>query len=422
MALTKVSYSLVNGASINVLDYGADASGVASSSDAFTAAMAAGNNVYVPAGTYKLSSAITVPSGVHLFGLGGVTINKAFNGNAITLSSLGSITGVNLNGNGASYTGVGILINDGTPGQNSGKQLIQNCRIYDTASYCVEYSGDGVGYASTVQLCELSVYNNAVAAIKWPNTDTLNGNRKILNCECNLGPLVNVGGADNGLVDGNICGVSVAAGVCVIFPSSANRKIVFANNRFASAGLDVSVDGYDHTFTGNVFAGGVIFASTTGTISFDASNVCTTVVDNSTNGTNQIYIKAVAYTPTWQSDTIQPAIGNGFLTGIFSRSGRNVFAQINALFGSTTTFGTGAYFFSAPFVSATLASGNTRAVGQVIGVSSGVSYVLGCAYIDPNSSQIHIVSNAGTSDWNPTNPVTWKNGDSISISIQYVLK
>ena len=57
MPLTKVSYSMISGSAVNVLDYGADPTGVADSTSAiqaaFTAAIAAGNNVYYPAGIYK---------------------------------------------------------------------------------------------------------------------------------------------------------------------------------------------------------------------------------------------------------------------------------------------------------------------------------------------------------------------------------
>lgn len=57
MALTKVSFSLITGASFNVLDYGADPTGVANSTDAFIAAANAitaadGGTLVIPNGTY----------------------------------------------------------------------------------------------------------------------------------------------------------------------------------------------------------------------------------------------------------------------------------------------------------------------------------------------------------------------------------
>ena len=60
MSLTKVSYSMIDGAPINVLDYGADPTGTADSYAAFVAALAAGNYVYVPSGTYKLTQTLSI--------------------------------------------------------------------------------------------------------------------------------------------------------------------------------------------------------------------------------------------------------------------------------------------------------------------------------------------------------------------------
>lgn len=55
MSLTKATYSMIEGAPVNVLDYGADPTGVANSSAAFAAAVATGKSVFVPAGVYKAS-------------------------------------------------------------------------------------------------------------------------------------------------------------------------------------------------------------------------------------------------------------------------------------------------------------------------------------------------------------------------------
>lgn len=61
MSLTKVSYSMINGAYVNVLDYGADPTGATPSDSAFQAAIdaAAGRVVYAPAGTYRINTQLT---------------------------------------------------------------------------------------------------------------------------------------------------------------------------------------------------------------------------------------------------------------------------------------------------------------------------------------------------------------------------
>lgn len=55
MALTKVTYSMIDSAPANVLDYGADPTGVADSTPAFTLALAASLKIYIPAGTYLVT-------------------------------------------------------------------------------------------------------------------------------------------------------------------------------------------------------------------------------------------------------------------------------------------------------------------------------------------------------------------------------
>lgn len=70
MSLTKVSYSMIDGAIVNVLDYGADPTG---SADSTTAVQAAINSitrgtVFFPAGTYKTSANLALRSNVNMQG------------------------------------------------------------------------------------------------------------------------------------------------------------------------------------------------------------------------------------------------------------------------------------------------------------------------------------------------------------------
>lgn len=59
MSLTKATYAMIDGAASNVLDFGADPTGVASSVSAFNSALNNGGGiVYVPTGTYKLNSQV----------------------------------------------------------------------------------------------------------------------------------------------------------------------------------------------------------------------------------------------------------------------------------------------------------------------------------------------------------------------------
>jgi len=59
MSLTKASYSMITGAPINVLDYGADPTGTTDSTNAIQNAINAGSFIYIPTGTYKITSSLT---------------------------------------------------------------------------------------------------------------------------------------------------------------------------------------------------------------------------------------------------------------------------------------------------------------------------------------------------------------------------
>lgn len=79
MALTKATYSMINGAVVNVLDYGADPTGATDSTAAIQAAIDSSDNssVYVPSGTYLLNSSVVI-NGVGT--VEGVEVGRCFEG------------------------------------------------------------------------------------------------------------------------------------------------------------------------------------------------------------------------------------------------------------------------------------------------------------------------------------------------------
>lgn len=72
MSLTKVTYSMIEGAAANVLDYGADPTGVADATTAIQAAINSGKPVYLPKGAYLVDPDIglVVANGTVIFGDG----------------------------------------------------------------------------------------------------------------------------------------------------------------------------------------------------------------------------------------------------------------------------------------------------------------------------------------------------------------
>lgn len=71
MALTKVTYSMIEDAPVNVQDFGAVGDGVTDDTSAFNAAVAAldsGGILFVPQGKYRLTDEIALPGGISVVG------------------------------------------------------------------------------------------------------------------------------------------------------------------------------------------------------------------------------------------------------------------------------------------------------------------------------------------------------------------
>lgn len=119
----------------------------------------------------------------------------------------------------------------------------------------------------------------------------------------------------------------------------------------------------------------------------------------------------ISYTPTWTASGTAPAIGNGTLTGSYKKLGKLLFLKVRWIAGSTTTFGTGQYFFALPG-GVTAGIGTEQAlVGKGFDASTGFNYVL-AGFITSGNNKIEAVSNAAGAV-GQTSPVTWANGDGL---------
>ena len=96
MSLTKVSYSMIQGECANVLDFGADPTGVADSTAAFNAAIASNRSIFIPNGTYTVSD-VGVVDGLQVTGnsVRDVLLQVGTNGSgAFTYATAGVGTGM----------------------------------------------------------------------------------------------------------------------------------------------------------------------------------------------------------------------------------------------------------------------------------------------------------------------------------------
>lgn len=115
-----------------------------------------------------------------------------------------------------------------------------------------------------------------------------------------------------------------------------------------------------------------------------------------------------SYAVAWSSGGTQPAIGNGTLEGRYLQAGKLVGIDIRFIAGSTTTFGTGQYFFSLP------ANARISTVPfPCYLLDSGTANKAAIAFVSSGLDVVAMVAN--TSDVAATVPHTWANGDSIHI-------
>jgi hypothetical protein len=126
------------------------------------------------------------------------------------------------------------------------------------------------------------------------------------------------------------------------------------------------------------------------------------------------------YTPSFLAETgTAPSLGNGTLTGAYTRIGRLVQAQIKLLLGSTTTMGSGGVLqFGIPFT----ASSVYGATGTAYIDDTGTGWTIGFPTL--RSSTILDISLAapgviGTARMTSTAPMVWTTGDSLVISFVY---
>lgn len=135
-------------------------------------------------------------------------------------------------------------------------------------------------------------------------------------------------------------------------------------------------------------------------------------------------IKALAdaytsYSPTWTASSSNPAIGNGTLTGGYTRVGKFISFRIAITMGSTTTFGSGQWRLTLPvaarnelwgfFVTARDNSGPARYAVYASWSSSG--------YIELYAP----ATTAGNADRTLTSgvPFTWATDDNLFVHGEY---
>jgi hypothetical protein len=142
MSLTKVTYSMIAGSPVNVLDYGADSTGVTDSTSSIIAALLAGSGktVVFPEGTYIVDgSLLRIYSGTTVFGYG-ATLKLKADSYSTTAYFLGTNTGITYDAGYATTSDVAIfgLTIDGNIANVTTTNSCYGINAYKTSGFLVQ--------------------------------------------------------------------------------------------------------------------------------------------------------------------------------------------------------------------------------------------------------------------------------------------
>ena len=136
-----------------------------------------------------------------------------------------------------------------------------------------------------------------------------------------------------------------------------------------------------------------------------------------------------SYTPAWTGATANPAIGNGTITGRYLLNQRMCFVNIEVVMGSTTTFGTGSWFFSTPpkpdnSGDALAHVDDVPCCGSAKLTDTGTLDCVGTSVIDAAASRIYVVgtSHAATGIVAAAVPFTWASTDRLVLSLAFPVR
>lgn len=383
--------------------------------------------VEIPYGSYSLTGTLTLLTGQTLIGIGGrPTITRAFAGTMINASAaVTNLTNLDIRGAGATYsnttTDIAVLYSNGS----NYYQSMTNVWIIDNAGPCISFSASDAGSMSKFVGCIFQRTTVTNPAVVLPTSLDTVGYREFYDCRGGGSWLLRFNSGINTKIIGGDC-------VNLDFSGSdgVSLRAVVNGVRIATGGANFTVYGNDSAIVGCVIAGpGVITgAASRNNISGNVLQAGQTWTDNSTaTGTNMNIIDYAFYdlsaaspTTEWGADSVAPALGNGTLSTYVTRQGRALKIDILLTMGSTTTFGTGNWYFKLPapfstWVAAAAANGSVRMLDNT------TAWFVGTSHVAAGANKIYIYPDNSGGQVSSTVPFTWAQNDTLALSIEYIL-
>lgn len=396
---------------VSVKDFGAVGDGVTDDTAAFVAAYTAhpGSAIYMPDPSvgYLIKSLLTLPANTVFFGetRQQTKLLHGYNGDFAVLGSGSGFENCWIDGQGATYTGR-CFVFSGT----SGQQIRRGVRVSNFDGE-VEYFSVNAGSQSIAYDVRYSRTNAGTGtnrfAIVIDSTQKLSAvPRKFFGVETDGTCSFDFGGCNNVFVSGSF--------LADLKYTADSRAVLITGSRIANQAA-LTVDGHNNTIVGCDLSPVITIASGADNIAIQGNSYNNIeIVDNSGNNRNLIDTWSQSYTPNLTSGGTAPSLGNGSITGSYTRTGGSVTIIGQLTIGSTTSLGTGGLSISLPFVNT-----NTAVfVGGTVYMNRGGTIYSGFLQIAVGATTASLLRDTtGSVTFN--SPATFASGDIIRWSATY---
>ena len=407
---------------VNVLWFeGVDPSGATGSGAASQKALDTLKNVFVPPGvTLLIDQQLNMQPGQMLSGAGETLsiLKLGFAGDMLHIVGYCILRDLGLQGNGANFSGQGVVSTGTTP-----QFLVDHCKITNFTGPCVWYKEDGTGSQSTIIDCEIYRFNQANAGIVLPNPEAYGPARRFINIQCSGGILADVGASDNSMFIG-----CQGNGIIFAVPGAGvttwAKKTLLSACRFSTVGATTTVYGEDHSIIGCAFAGALTLGTGTKNSRIVGNTLAGGYVITDSSGSlyngppNYIdqYAPLSPLTVTWTSSGVAPALGSGTMDARFTQLANRRTVNITLLFdAATTTYGTGEWIFLLPWTSSPFSASTN--VGHFRCACNGL-YYSGVCVNSSGSQAITMYTNAAATAVSSAVPAAWAGaGNNLFIQI-----
>jgi hypothetical protein len=119
------------------------------------------------------------------------------------------------------------------------------------------------------------------------------------------------------------------------------------------------------------------------------------------------------YVPAWTGSISSPVLGDGTLTGEYFIANGMCQVTVTLTVGSTTTFGSGPWFFTLPITCRSIAT----QYGSALALDAGTLYYVGTT--DAAGTVLSATFDQTNTQAQSNVPFTWASGDSLSMTVSY---